>query len=193
MPKLQHHGFWYAGGDIPDGADITPIRYRSEFIVATYSFIDGLDLDTRTKLQTPNVGDYLGWARAAYVAGPLGTTLIRWGGDNTGTGVESVCIDIDQFKANYPELTEITVDFRCFWYRTIGVSPVNLSVRLYRGGTILQSGYGFTNPTASESILVTSTAKTITLITQQSTTLGAPLARLNYNLYSGVGYLDSSF
>jgi len=190
MPKMNHQGFWASGGGvIPVSPTVTPIRYTSEFLVGTYTFTDGRDLDTRTFLSSPSgaMSDYIGWGRTGTSGG-----IVQWGGDNTGVGLESVAIDVNAFKTAYPNNSTIIVDFRCFWYGTVGNNPVTLSLVLYKGGSLVKSGYGFTNPTAGSSKTVSSTAKTITLKNTTRSSNGQGLARLTYNVYSGVGWMDTS-
>lgn len=192
MPKMHHHALWNGAAgiaSIPTGPGITPIVYTSEWLVATYTFTDGRDLDTRTKITSPAImTDYIGWARS----GNSGGVLI-WGGDNTGTGLESVAIDVALFKNTYGSTSNtLIIDFRCFWYGSIGVQPVALALVLYKGGALVKSGYGWTNPTAAQSKAITSTTKRITLVTQSGSSNGTGLARLTYNVFNGVGWMDTN-
>lgn len=189
MPHMRHHAYWNNGGFIPIGPGITPIRYTSEFLVITYFFDTGRDLDTRTQMTSPPIGDYLGWARASNV----GNGLLIWGGDNTGTGLESVAIDVAKFKTLYPTQNTMALNFRCFWFGSVGTTPVRLDLTLYKGGTLTRAGYGFTNPTAADSKAVSSFSKTITLQTRSSSSNGQGLATMLYNVYSGTGYLNTNY
>lgn len=191
MPHMHHHAYWNNNGGliIPIGPGVTPIRYTSEFLVITYYFNSGRDLDTRTKLADPDLGDYLGWARASDV----GNGLLVWGGDNTGTGLESVAVDIYKFKTLYPNKNTITLNFRCFWYGTVGTTPVQLNLTLYKGGQLTRAGFGFTNTTAADSKQVTSFSKTISLFTRTASNNGQGLATMVYNVYSGTGYLNTNY
>lgn len=187
MPRTSHHGFWQAPTVvIPEGPGITPIRYASEYMVFTYSFSDGRDLDTRTKLLDPNIGDYMGWARAS----SIDTDLFVWGGDNTGTGQEAVAFDVTKFKETYPTRQTVKLEFRCFWFGTQGYLPVYLSAVLYKGGDLVKNGYSWTNPTAWSRLNVSSASSTITAVSRNSSFNGQGLARLTYQVYTGVGYLE---
>jgi hypothetical protein len=192
MPKMNHHGLWNGAAGIstiPTGPGITPIVYTAEWLVATYTFTDGRDLDTRTKITSPPImTDYIGWARNGTSGG-----VLTWGGDNTGLGLEAIAIDVALFKNTYGATKNtLIVDFRCFWYATVGTAQVSLSLVLYKGGNLVKSGYGWTNPTAAQSKNVVSTSKAITLKTQDANTSGTGLARLTYNVFNGVGYLDTN-
>ena len=72
--------------------------FDADYIVLTYSFTDGVDLDTRTKVTVPHIGqttlaDSIGWCCSEQWPAD-GTPILTWGGDNTGTGFESVLIDL---------------------------------------------------------------------------------------------------
>ena len=187
MPSPRHHAYWNSNTPIPTGPTITPIRYTSEFVVATYYFSDGRDLDTRTKLVTPSVGDYIGWAR-----GSSAGQVLEWGGDNTGTGLESVSLNVNLFKSLYPGVNTVVIDFRCFWFGAVGSNPVRLNVTLYKGGVLRKVGYGWDNPTAAASKNISTASKNITALTQSSAYNGQGLARLTYNVYSGTGWFDTN-
>ena len=65
-----------------------------DYIVFRYNFSDGKDLDTRTKLIRPFEGTELGWC--VYNRPQTGVDpnpYMRWGGDNTGQGIESILLD----------------------------------------------------------------------------------------------------
>jgi len=188
MPSPRHHAYWLSNANIPTGPTITPIKYTSEFIVINYYFSDGRDLDTRTKLVDPDSGDYIGWGRDS----SAGSGLIQWGGDNTGTGLESVAIDVNLFKTNYPGVNSITVDFRCFWFSVVGYNPVKLDVVLYKGGVLRKVGYGWDNPSAAQSRTISTTSKIITSLSNSYSYNGQGLARLVYNVYSGAGWFDTN-
>jgi hypothetical protein len=149
-----------------------PFSFDADYIVGTYTFVDGNDLDTRTRIVTPNVGQnvtasYLGWSQYSYWPtssdAPISNQPLTasnrpylvWGGDNTFTGLESVLIDVKRFKELYPTSSSLVVDFRSFWYGATGSSPVVLDITAYSGSHMIYQGipYGFTyagsNPSAS--------------------------------------------
>lgn len=166
----------------------TPIDIIADYIVVQYSFTDGKDLDTRTKMTVPDIGgDYVGWGRSNTQGTPA---IVSWGGDNTGTGVESVLINVDQYKLSYPEDTTFTVQFNCFWYSQVGTQPVSLYMTLYIGGTMVKSGYTWTNPTATSTQSLTSTGKVITASSQLASYNGESLGYITYNVETGIGTLD---
>ena len=174
------------------GTPITP-PFVPQYLMITYQFTDGSDLDTRTGIITPNVGqdtqpEYLGWGVKSQW--PSTSPYLLWGGDNKGTGFESVLLYIDNFAALYPSDPNITIDLSCFWYETVGSNPVNVNVTLWKGGTPVQSGFVWTNPTAINTYNVVSDSKLITLHTQSEITSGQRIAYLSYNIPTGTGNLN---
>lgn len=114
--------------------------FLADYIVLSYEFIDGEDLDTRTGIITPNVGqvtstyrNYLGYDGESQWPTASATPYLIWGEDNQGLGFESVLVDLNQFKLAYPSETEIVIDCRAHWYSTIGNLPVKISAVLYKG------------------------------------------------------------
>ncbi len=176
----------------------TAFNFDANYIMVTYQFTDGRDLDTRTGIRVPNVGqtiqnNYLGWN--VQTKWPTsGTPYITWGGDNTGNGFESVLIDVNEFKVAKPSATEITVDLRAFWYATVGSNPVNVEATLWKGGTPVKSEYVWENSTAIETLVVESVGKTITDTGAPEKNLapGTRIATFNYNLTTGEGRLDNN-
>ena len=68
--------------------------FDADYIIVSYAFTDGADLDTRTRISSPNIGQnsaqtYLGWCRSELFPDNEGTPILTWSGDNTGQGFES--------------------------------------------------------------------------------------------------------
>ena len=189
--------------EAPDEYDPYEFFYLADHMVITYSFTDGSDLDTRTKLVSPTddvfsddgANDYLGWARTDYTR--LDNSLVTdknvltWGGDNQGTGVEAVWIDLTKIRALRTSWQNIKIDCRVFWYGLVGTNPVSLDVMLYKGGAMQANGYGFENPTATDSKSLGFTTKAVTLATHDAPTNGERIAVMNYNLGTGYGFVDT--
>lgn len=155
-----------------------------DYIVLTYTFSDGRDLDTRTKITSPNIGGtYVGWGQTGDQNG-LG--IVVWGGDNTGTGVESVLIDVKKLRTDYSTEPTLTIDCNCMWYGTVGLNPVVLSLTLYRGGTMVQNGYTWTNNTATNTANLYSAGFTVTVFSQSASNIGQNIGTLTYDMNSGV-------
>ena len=188
--------------EAPDEYDQYEFFYLADHMVITYSFTDGLDLDTRTKLVSPTddvfspygVNDYLGWGRAYFTRldSSLATdkNVLTWGGDNRGTGVEAVWVDLAKMRTLRTSLQNIKIDCRAFWYTAVGTNPVILDVMLYKGGAMQANGYGFENPTATGSKSLGFTTKAVTLATHDAPTNGERIAVMNYNIGTGYGFVD---
>lgn len=174
--------------------------FDADYMVLTYQFTDGQDLDTRTRIVTPNVGQntqptYLGYFSPNHTVWPTtGIPFLTWAGDNLGTGFESILVDLVQFRLDYPLATEIVVDMRGFWYNTIGYQPVNVAGKLYKGGTMIHnpSTFTFSNIGYSSTANVSSVGKQVTLKTQDTSTSGERIATLTYNLLTNQGLFDEN-
>lgn len=179
-------------------------QFDADYMLLTYQFTDGADLDTRTRIVTPNVGQdaqskYVGWSVQG-VWPTTGTPILDWGGDNTGTGFESVLINLVALRAAYPSATTVVVDLRAFWYNTVGVNPVNVAAKLWKGGTPIEQGgagspaFSFTNPTATATFDIASVGKQITSdgSPSKSASSGERVATLTYNLVTNVGSFNSN-
>jgi hypothetical protein len=167
----------------------TNFTFDADFMVVTYQFTDGIDLDTRTRIVSIDgttyadqngQGKHIGYGQysrtpqsATY---PSDTSAVRmcdlpveplaiWGSDNTGTGFEAVMIDFTQLGASQ---SEVVIDCRALWWVTVGTNAVNLSFTLYKGGCMIKQGrngsptFTFTNPEATATLSGASASKVIT-------------------------------
>jgi len=173
-------------------------EFNADYIMLTYEFTDGDDLDTRTRIVTPDVGQntqitYLGWGRQSQYP-TTGTPYETWGGDNTGTGYESVLFDIVLFKSIYPLEDILVIDARGFWHSSgsIGIIPVNVAATLWKGGLPVKNGFIWENPTAIDTLQISSVGTLVTLQTGDSTSSGERIATLTYNLSNNIGVLDNN-
>jgi hypothetical protein len=169
--------------------------FDADYIVLTYQFTNGKDLDTRTRVALPNIGQttlssYVGWARSNQWP-TSGTPIIKWGGDNTGTGYESVLISLVKFRQLYPSETQIVLDLRAYWFSTVGTNPVNVAATLYKGGTISgPTNYVFTNTTYTSKYDITSVSKVVTSTNRNDG--GERVATLTYNLITNGGTFNNN-
>jgi hypothetical protein len=168
--------------------------FDADYIIVTYSFTDGTDLDTRTRISSPNIGQnnaytYIGYCRSD-VFPNTGTPILTWSGDNTGTGFESVFINLIELKNQFPSYSAstITIDMNAMWWGTTGSTPVIMDIIMYKGGTVslVSDAYTFINEGYTRIFGVASTGTNVTL--QSNTCLDQQLvAKLQYNLstYNG--------
>jgi hypothetical protein len=211
------------------------IKFDADYIVISYKFTDGSNLNTRTGMIYPIVGvtpwnqslayspgvnggpfasNWVGYSStrpwtgqsSTYDYTPGATTsipapsgyynlpgsgnnidgsfsILRHSGDNTGTGYESVMLNINAFKFHFPISSEIEIDCRC-WWGTTGVKPVILGVKMYKGGQMIQNGFVWENNTAISSTELDSFGKVIP--PDNITFPSNRLARVNYNLITKV-------
>lgn len=187
-----------------------------DYAIFTYEFFDGRDLDTRTgilspiELQTPD-NLTLGYGRQSCVPTSAASTwswvvipegaYLDFSGDNTGLGFESCLLDLKKIRTLFPATTEIKIALRCAWYGDIGVQPVEIKAKFYKGGTIQKVNYtaipannfkyvctGFT-----EEIIYTTPSKVITQKYHDTNlpTIGeyglVGIANFTYNFISGEG------
>lgn len=190
---------------------VTEFTFDADYAVLTYKFNDASDLDTRSRIVEPNIGmnNYLGFGAGACFPNDASwsktniptTAVIDWSGDNIGTGYESILVDIQKLKALKPDMVNFVVDLRAAWFNAaqpMGVLPVEVKAVFYKGGTMLKSqpvknplSYEYTNPTATNSLQVTSDSKVINTRYQEDG--GVRLQRLavfKYNVVTKVGSFD---
>lgn len=154
-----------------------PAVLYGDFFIFNYRNTDGSDFDIRASILNPAVSGFLGWgANNTLIAN--GITVAYWAGDQTGVGTESFYIDKAKMQQAFPTLSSIEVDLRAFWYGTVGNNPIILNMDAYQGGTMIDAGTSFTNPTA-ENYFPSSKSFTaqLTLRTQNTATNGQRLAR----------------
>ena len=192
------------GVDIVD-CGVTEFTFDADYAVLTYKFSDASDLDTRSRIVEPNINmnSYLGFGAGACFPADASwsetniptTAVIDWSGDNQGTGYESILVDIKKLKALKPDMVNFAVDLRAAWYRSeepMGVLPVEVKAVFYKGGTMLKPvSYQYVNPTATDSLQVTSNSKVIN--TRYQADGGARLQRLavfKYDVVTKVGSFD---
>jgi hypothetical protein len=136
----------YRSNDITHGMCLSPQSDGSlqpfDYAVLRYLWTpeDGQDLDTRTSITNPARNVEVGWSRQTN-----DETYLTWGGDNTGSGVESVLINVLGLIQSYPSATNITVATKAFWYSSRLTGNITVQFETYLGGTMSQSGFNFIN------------------------------------------------
>ncbi|MFY8170658.1 MAG: hypothetical protein ACOVK2_06035, partial [Candidatus Fonsibacter sp.] len=185
---------------------VNRFTFDADYLMVQYEFTDGTDLDTRTRMVTPDIGqdtavEYLGFGASSCNSStyntngiyPAGSTfsgnnyILKHGCDNQGTGFETVLINLINFKSSvinpvHYNASEITIDCRGWWFVTPGTNPVKLNITLWKGGTIVQPTFDSGQPT---SFTFTNTNPTNTLTIKSSgkvvrgPSLGGPTAPNN--------------
>jgi hypothetical protein len=159
---------------------------------------NGLLLDARAKIILPNASQTIPVGKRG--TGQIsrfpatGNAFLTWGGDTTGSTSEVVLVNFDAIKAAYPNETKIVIELKGVW-GTTGTSPfyspgnpVKIDAYLWKGGTPVQSGTSFSNPTATETKTMSSAAVTVTAnyyTAGNSDIEGDVIAYLTYNTIDG--------
>lgn len=169
-----------------------PGIFFGDYFVFNYKISDGLDLDIRFGFLNPFVSEYVGWGKQERIS-YNGIDIAFWGGDNTGTGQESVYIDRRAYLRAFPGSTFLEVDLRGFWYTTVGENPVVLNMDAYQGGKMVRNGFLWENPTAINSFPSSrSFANFLSFKTQNADSEGQRVGRsiINFN-NSTISYFSS--
>jgi len=171
------------------------IVFDADYIMLRYIFTDGVDLDTRTRITSPVTSGYLGWNRLSRFPPSPDDIILDWGGDNTGSGnangttAEAILINLINYRAAYPTDDVIDIECRCFWFNTVGTNPVTVEATLWKGGSVIKGtpSFQFSNPTATNTAIIDSLSKVITLQTTNSATDGEFIANFSYNNDTNIG------
>jgi hypothetical protein len=144
---------------------INTFNFDADYLMIQYKFTDGTDLDTRTRIVSPNIGqdttnEYIGFS-AQYCDNdsdyntkgiyPISSTfsgnnyILKHACDNQGTGFEAVLVNLINFKSSiinptHYNASEITIDCRAWWYPkpdSFGVNKVKLLLTLWKGGSLV--------------------------------------------------------
>lgn len=169
----------------PDTEDSVPIK-DFDFAVVKYQWsdADGTDLDTRTWISSPNRSDHkVGWSRL-----PNDLNYLQWNQDNTGSGVESVLIDMKSIQKDFPSQKDIAIKMAAFWFGSISSGNVRLQFSLFKGGIMKNSSnFDWVNEGGREVQNITLSANT-QIVTSEDVN-GQLLATLKINTDTGVGSL----
>lgn len=151
---------------------VNRFTFDADYLMVQYEFTNGVDLDTRTRIVIPDIGqditdEYIGFGASSCNSSTYNTNgiyptsatysgnnyILKHGCDNQGTGFETVLINLINFKSSainptHYNASEITIDCRGWWYGTVGTNPVKLNLTLWKGGTIVQPTFDSGQPTS---------------------------------------------
>jgi hypothetical protein len=170
---------------VADPPGVTSFSVPADYILITYEFSGGNDMDTRTRVSAPYTSPYLGWGQSY----SDNRGILFFGGDNTGQGFEACYFDISAFK-NTGQAPDIQIECRAQWYGTSSTVPLKLGVTLFKGGSMQKSGYSWVNPSASNTTLLFSAGKTITLLSRSGGSTGEYIGTVYYNVNTGTGNVN---
>lgn len=110
----------------------------------------GRDLDTMTEALNSNVPtiDNLGVGYNGPGNGDESVrSVLKWGGDNTGSGKECVWMSVKDLRAQHYSTLPDETQFMAYatWFASIGTGKCSFELVGYKGGTMSQDGYNFIN------------------------------------------------
>lgn len=119
-----------------------------DFLVVRYTWStpNGVDLDTRTFIHTPDrSANRVGYG--LYASDPITEpTYLEWAGDNTSAeGSEAVLINMQNIEAAYPAEPTVNIELRAFWWNTRTDGNVRVSFSAYKGGLMYKDGTNWLN------------------------------------------------
>jgi hypothetical protein len=190
------------------GFNTGPFTFDFDTMVCEFYFSDGLDMDTVSYMTIPSImettssdPDAIGPVNGKYYlyvgtcsysdSGPQfplspATPFLTYGGDNQGTGTESILFDLIEFNNQNPGTVNIEFSFTADWFGTAGNNPVYMRATLWKGGTPIQNGFTWENPTATGTYLVESNGTVITLNVQDCQPYEL-VSKLQYNIITKTG------
>lgn len=110
----------------------------------------GRNLDTMTEALNSNVPtiDNLGVGYNGPGNGDESVrSVLKWGGDNTGSGKECVWMSVKDLRAQHYSTLPDETQFMAYatWFASIGTGKCSFELVGYKGGTMSQDGYNFIN------------------------------------------------
>ena len=169
---------------VEEGVDVKDF----DFAVVKYQWseADGTDLDTRTWISSPDRSEHkVGWSRLSN-----DLNYLQWNQDNTGSGVESVLIDMKSIQKDFPSQKDIAIKMAAFWFSAISSGNVRLQFSLFKGGIMKSSSnFDWVNEGGREVQNITLSANTQILTSEDVN--GQLLATLKFNTDTGVGSLTN--
>jgi hypothetical protein len=165
-----------------------PFTFDFDYMLCEYYFTDGSDMDTVSYMTVPSImestisdpdaigpvnGKYYNYVGTCALSSsgpqfplPPSTPFLIYGGDNLGTGTESVLFDLIEFKLQNPGTVNIEFAFTADWFGNVGTNPIYMRATLWKGGTPVQVGFTWENTTATGTYFVESNGTVITLNVQ---------------------------
>lgn len=110
----------------------------------------GRDLDTATELENSNIpnvdGNGVGYNCPGNSISAV-TSILKWGGDNTGSGRECVWVSIKELREKHLDVLPEETTFMAYatWFALKGDGKCSFEVKAYKGGEMSQEGYNFVN------------------------------------------------
>lgn len=130
---------------------------EADFLVFRYLWDSdaGTDLDTATELLNSNIpgvdNNAVGW-NCPGNGNAVVASILKWGGDNTGSGQECVWMSIKELRENHKDTLPAVTDFMTYatWFASKGTGKASFNLIAYKGGEMSQDGYNFINTGGEE-------------------------------------------
>lgn len=190
------------GGGL-DGSLSTSVQFDADYILLTYEFSAGRDLDTYSEIldaasmagngmlqtTTKDLPLPLGFDCNSGMYQPARNSYFYWAGDNTGVGFESVLVDVRRLAWLYPRLEEFAVDCRAYWFETPSIKPVTVRATLIKGGEMQARDFCFQNKGCDAATVIGARSKSIRVMRGST----QRIAVLVYNLRTKEGRFEENY
>jgi len=175
-----------------------------DFMVARYYWApgEGTDLDTLTGFTNTGISgidnNWVGWSQGFTVPGDSAsapesidpTAYLQGAGDNTGTGAESVLMNLNKFVTENPSVpTVIETNMYAFWYGTRNTGNALFEIIAFKGGTMSKAGYEFLNTGGVEVFRQTFTKNVTSVLKTSNPGTSTLLGTVRYNKTTKVAEL----
>lgn len=156
----------------------------------------GRDLDTMTEALNSNVPTIdnlaVGWSGPGNGDSSV-REVLKWGGDNTGSGKECVWMSVKDLRAKYYDILPEETYFMAYatWFGSKGTGKCSFELVGYKGGTMSQDGYNFIN--TGGSVVYQNTYDFVCYTSKGSSTYKTSyekVARVTYNKLTNEVYMS---
>lgn len=156
----------------------------------------GRDLDTMTEALNSNVPTIdnlaVGWSGPGNGDSSV-REVLKWGGDNTGSGKECVWMSVKDLRAKYYDILPEETYFMAYatWFGSKGTGKCSFELFGYKGGTMSQDGYNFIN--TGGSVVYQNTYDFVCQTSKGSSTYKTSyekVARVTYNKLTNEVYMS---
>lgn len=148
--------YWEVVSENQNSQQVVPIG-NADFLVFRYLWdaSAGKDLDTATELLNSGIPGVDNMAVGWNCPGNNNITvteLMKWGGDNTGSGQECVYMSVNDLRNKYLDTLPAITHFMTYatWFGTKGTGKASFNLIAYKGGKMSQNGYNFINTGGEE-------------------------------------------
>lgn len=135
-----------------DGNVVFISNFDNMFVNYNWTDDDGKDLDSATRIGYLTYGGIVTWGDFVGFNqdGNSSEAYLTYSGDNRTSGDEGTAIDFAGYLDSIPQsikndIRYVVIEARANWYEQIGNALAEMSYHAYKGGTITQNGFTFSN------------------------------------------------